>query len=125
MAIRFLVFLANFFKSSSRYQQTKRFYYELLEDPNSRMKTYFDVVMIGLVMFSVLLLIYEVDTPLTKMEMLFETGIVLVFTVEYLLRGWIYNDSHKIILDYYEKTQYLNSLNKRKIRKIRKILNGR
>ena len=108
MATRFLVFLANFFKSSTRYQQTKRFYYELLEDPNSRMKTYFDVFMIGLVMFSVILLIYEVDTPLTKMEMLFETGIVLVFTVEYLLRGWIYNDSHKIILDYYEKTQYLN-----------------
>lgn len=108
MLSRLLVYIAYFLESSPHYQHTKQFFYDLLENPNSRMKAYFDVFMIGLVMFSVILLIYEVDTPLTKMEMLFELSIVLIFGAEYVLRGWIYNDNHKIILEYYEKTQYLN-----------------
>jgi voltage-gated potassium channel len=107
MLVRLLVYFANFFASSLRYQRTKRFFYEVLENPNSRMKAYFDMFMIGLVMASVVLLIYEVDTPLTRMDMLFEEGIVLIFALEYLLRAWLYNDSHKIIIEYYEHTQYL------------------
>ena len=107
MLSRFVIYLAYYLKASVQYQQSKRFFYNLLENTDSRMKTYFDVFMIGLVMFSIILLIYEVDTPLTSLETLYEFTIVLIFTIEYLLRGWIYNDSHNIILDYYEKTQYL------------------
>ena len=107
MFSRLLVYLVYFLKSSFDYQRTNRFFYDLLENPDSRMKMYFDLFMICLVMFSIILLIYEVVTPLTSLKMLYLLTFVLVFTAEYLLRGWIYNDSHQIILDYFEKTQYL------------------
>lgn len=107
MPARLLVYLAYFLASSTHYQRTKRFFYDLLENPNSRMKAYFDVFMICLVMASVFLLIYEVDTPLTRMDMLFEQAIVAIFILEYLLRAWLYNDCHKVIIGYHEHTQYL------------------
>jgi voltage-gated potassium channel len=59
MFTRSLVYLAYFLNNSFRYQRTKRFFYDLLENPDSRMKSYFDVFMIGLVVFSIILLIYE------------------------------------------------------------------
>lgn len=108
MLTRLLVLIASFLHYSAHYQRSKRFFYNLLENPNSQLKANFDIVMIVLVLFSVFLLIYEVDTPLTALERNFERGLVLVFIVEYLLRCWLYNDSHKIVLEHYEKTQYLN-----------------
>ncbi len=108
MLSRLLVATAYFLRDSLHYQQTKRFFYNLLENPDSRLRANFDLVMISLVLFSVFLLIYEVDTPLTALDIRFEHTLVLIFTLEYLLRGWLYNDCHTIILDYYEKTQYLN-----------------
>ncbi|MDD2723370.1 MAG: NAD-binding protein [Methylovulum sp.] len=107
MLARLLVYCAYFLESSRAYQNTKRFFYDLLENTNSRMKAHFDMFMICLVMFSVILLIYEVDTPPTNLEIVFERAIVLVFALEYVLRGWLYNDSHKIIIEYHEQTQYL------------------
>jgi len=107
MLSRLLVYCAYCLAESPHYQNTKRFFFDLLENPSSRMKGYFDVFMICLVMSSVILLIYEVATPLTQMEILFEQGIVLIFSVEYLLRAWLYNDSHKLIIEYHEHTQYL------------------
>ncbi|MDD1612254.1 MAG: NAD-binding protein, partial [Methylococcaceae bacterium] len=38
----------------------------------------------------------------------FERGIVILFIFEYLLRAWLYNDNHQIILDHWEKSEYLN-----------------
>lgn len=108
MLSRLIISLAYFLKTSRHYRQSKLFFYNLLENPDSRLKSNFDIFMIGLVMFSVFLLIYEVDTPLTKIDVLFERSVIIIFIIEYLLRGWLYNDSHKIILEHYEKTQYLN-----------------
>jgi len=65
--------------------------------------------MICLVLFSVILLIYEVDVQLTRIERLFEQVLIALFIIEYLLRAWLYNDAHKIILEHYEKAEYLNS----------------
>ncbi|MFA5923001.1 MAG: NAD-binding protein [Methylococcaceae bacterium] len=109
MLTRLIVYFAYFLKSSPHYRNTKLFFYNLLDNPDSRTKSYFDVVMICLVLFSVFLLIYEVDTQLTGIEMLFEHVLVVLFIIEYLLRAWLYNDVHKIILEHYENARYLNS----------------
>ncbi|GAB6139485.1 hypothetical protein JCM14076_02140 [Methylosoma difficile] len=80
----------------------------MLENPNSPYKSCFDVFMICLVLFSVSLLIYEVNRQLTEAEKLFEQALINVFIAEYLLRLWLFNDCHKIILEHYEKATYLN-----------------
>ena len=108
MLTRLIVYFAYFLKASKRYQRAKLFFYNLLENPNSRLKSYFDIFMICLVMLSVFLLIYEVDHKLGEGEVLFEHCVVSLFIVEYLLRGWLYSDNHKIVLEHYEKTKYLN-----------------
>ena len=108
MLTRLIVYFAYFLKASRRYQRAKLFFYNLLENPNSRLKSYFDVFMICLVMLSVFLLIYEVDNKLGESEVLFEHCVISLFIVEYLLRGWLYSDNHKIILEHYEKAEYLN-----------------
>ncbi|MGR9037435.1 MAG: potassium channel family protein, partial [Gammaproteobacteria bacterium] len=108
MLSRLIVYFAYFLKTSRNYQRTKLFFYNVLENPNSRIKVYFDVFMIGLVTLSVFLLIYEVDDRSGEIFPLFENGIVLLFIIEYLIRLWLYNDSHKIILEHYEKSEYLD-----------------
>ncbi|MGR8979549.1 MAG: NAD-binding protein [Gammaproteobacteria bacterium] len=108
MLSRLIVYFAYFLKTSRNYQRTKLFFYNVLENPNSRIKAYFDVFMIGLVTLSVFLLIYEVDDRSGEIFPLFENGIVLLFIIEYLIRLWLYNDSHKIILEHYEKSEYLD-----------------
>ena len=64
MLTRLIVYFAYFLKTSSRYRRAKLFFYNLLDNPDSRIKSNFDIVMISLVLFSVFLLIYEVDTQL-------------------------------------------------------------
>ncbi|MGZ8226690.1 MAG: NAD-binding protein [Methylococcaceae bacterium] len=108
MLTRLIIYLAYFLKASGRYQNTKRFFYNLLENPDSKFKSFFDVFMICLVLFSVSLLIYEVNTKLTGIEILFEQAVTCVFMAEYLLRIWLYSDNHKIILEQHEKASYLN-----------------
>ena len=108
MLTRLIVCFAYFLKTSPYYRNTKRFFYNLLDNPDSRIKANFDVVMICLVLFSVILLSYEVDSKLTRVERLVEQVIIFLFIIEYLLRAWLYNDVHEIILAHYEKAKYLN-----------------
>jgi len=108
MFIRLLVYLSYVLKTSQRYQTIKQFFYHLLEDPNNRLKSYFDLFMIVLVMLSVFLLIYEVDNKPDALDLWYEKSIVTLFIIEYLLRLWLFNDNHKIIIEYYETTKYLN-----------------
>jgi voltage-gated potassium channel len=108
MLTRPIVYFAYGLKTSNRYKACKRFCYDLLENPQSRRKSYFDVFMIVLVMISVFLLVYEVEHGLHEAGELFERGVVCVFIVEYLLRAWLYSDTHKIIIQHYERAQYLN-----------------
>ncbi len=109
MLTRLIVYGACFLKTSPSYRKTKRFFYNLLDNPDSRIKSRFDGVMICLVLLSVFLLIYEVDAPSTPIDRLFEHALIALFILEYLLRGWLYNDVHKIILAHHEKAVYLNS----------------
>ena len=108
MLTRLIIYFAYVLKRSQRYQQTKCFFYNLLENPDNRFKSYFDVFMICLIMFSVFFLIYEVNSQPNQTDVLFEYGIITLFIFEYLLRIWLCDDSHTVFLDYYEKTKYLN-----------------
>lgn len=109
MFSRLIVYFAYFLKTSAHYSQTKHFFYNLLENPQSRIKSYFDIFMICLVMLSVFFLVYTVDHTLSSNGELFEQFVVFIFISEYLLRAWLYSDSHRIIIEEYEKSEYLNS----------------
>jgi len=103
-----IVKFAYFLKASPRYQNTKLFFYNLLENPESRYKGYVDFFIISMVLFSVFFLIHEIDNQNDEISEVFEQGILVVFTIEYLLRVWLASNSHHIILKQYEKAQYLN-----------------
>lgn len=93
--------------ASDRYMGLKRWFYDLLENPKAPIRPYFDIFMIGLVLSSVWLLIYEVKNDLGQFSDLFEKFAVSVFILEYLLRFWIFNDSHKLIIELYEKAEFI------------------
>ena len=67
MLSRLVIYFAYFLKSSDSYGRTKQFFYDLIENPQSRMKSYFDIFMICLVMVSVFLLVYNVEHQLSEM----------------------------------------------------------
>ncbi len=106
---RILIYAAYALKNSSNYTKSKGFCYDLLKNPRSRIKSYFDLFMICLVMLSVFLLVYSVHNELGKIGEFFEQFVVTIFIIEYLIRGWLCSDSHKIIIDYHEKSNYLNT----------------
>lgn len=108
MFTKLIVYAAYQLKSSSGYQRIKHFAYDLLENPNSRIKSAFDIFMIGLIISSVVLLLYNVQHQHTAFATYFEQTIVSILIAEYLLRGWLYSDSHRIVIEQYEKAQYLN-----------------
>ncbi|PKM11055.1 MAG: potassium channel protein [Gammaproteobacteria bacterium HGW-Gammaproteobacteria-3] len=107
MLTRLIVFCAYWIKASVRYQTSKAFFYNLFENPQSRLRSYFDIFMTVLVMGSMFTLIHEVDHGATPLTEALEYFVVGVFVVEYIVRAWLYSDSHKIILERYEKAQYL------------------
>jgi voltage-gated potassium channel len=95
-------------EGSARYKNLKNGVFNLLQNPRAPIRPYFDVFMILLVLLSVWLLIYEVKHDLGIVGDLVEMGAVGVFIIEYLLRFWIYNDSHKAIIERYERAEFIN-----------------
>lgn len=95
--------LAYYLETSARYSRTKEFCRTFLEYQHSKLKFYFDVFMVTLVLISVLLLLYEVKHP---DELSFSNAFIqislVIFIIEYLLRFWIASDSHKLFLERYE-----------------------
>jgi voltage-gated potassium channel len=90
-------------QASPRYAGVKGFFRRLLTDPRSHQRAMLDSVMIVLVLISVFLLIYEVRHELGFWADAFEAFVVTAFIVEYLLRMWLYNDSHAILIEYWER----------------------
>ncbi|MBT2970104.1 MAG: potassium channel protein [gamma proteobacterium symbiont of Ctena orbiculata] len=95
-------------QGSSRYTNVKQAVYNLLENPQAPIRPYFDIFMILLVLTTVWLLIYEVKNDLGVVGDLVEMVAVGIFIIEYLLRFWIFNDSHKVILERYERAEFIN-----------------
>lgn len=84
---------------SVRYQTTKSFFRSLLNDINYPYKKYFDWFMIALILISITILILSKSGRLP--EWLIEVDlyfITTVFALEYLLRVWVSQDTHKHIL---------------------------
>ncbi len=109
MLTRLTLFLAYTLKTSLRYQGIKAFFYDLLENPKSRLKSFFDVFMIIVVISSVFSLIYEVKNEVGYWAILFENVVVTLFICEYLLRGWLYSDIHSLIIKQHENNEYLGT----------------
>jgi len=95
-------------EESVRYGRMKGFFHDLLENPRSWMCPYFDLFMISLVLSSITVMLYSVRTDLGSFDDLFEQSAVTVFILEYLLRLWIYNDIHKVIIEHYERAEFVN-----------------
>ncbi len=102
-----LVRLAYRLQASERYVRLKGFFHKLLTDPRSHRRAVFDGAMILLVLTSVLLLIYEVRFTLGPWSDLFEAFVVTVFVSEYLLRMWLHDESHKILIDHWERAELM------------------
>ncbi len=90
------------------YHRIKGFFRDLLENPTSRHRMMFDSAMVVLVLSSIAILIYGVKNDLGPVADLFEHIAISLFILEYLLRFWVYNDTHQIVIDYYERAEFLN-----------------
>ncbi|AHJ13621.1 ion transporter [Sulfurospirillum multivorans] len=99
----YCVRFAYFLEASARYHRAKEFCRMVLEHQHSKLKFYFDIFMVALVVISVLFLLYEVKHPDGHPFLdAFVQFSLVVFIMEYLLRFWIYSDSHKLFLERYE-----------------------
>lgn len=98
-----LIRLAYRAQASPRYLGIKVLLRRLMEDPRSRWRAAFDTAMIALVLGSVILLIYETRHDLGDFALYFERFVLGVLIAEYLARMWLYSDSHRIIIEQYER----------------------
>lgn len=103
----YLVRISYLLADSERYQATKRFVYRLLEDPDSRYRLYFDLCMMALVLASVTLLVYQTYGDIGWFGRTFEQLVLVLFIAEYLLRLWIHGDSHRILIDHFERARFV------------------
>ena len=106
---KFLVYIARFLDTSESYKKTKTFFYNLLENDHYKYKKFFDIFMIFIVLSSVFVLLYDVKNQLGKILYIYDIYVVTtIFIVEYIVRLWIYNDIHTIILKEEEESIFLN-----------------
>jgi voltage-gated potassium channel len=93
---------------SDRYHKIKNYVYNLLENPNSKHKKYFDFIMITLIIMSISIMIIEVDHVVPSFIKAFDLVVVTsLFLVEYLMRFWIHDSVHKVIIKYHEDSKFL------------------
>jgi voltage-gated potassium channel len=100
-----LIRSAYWLQASAGYARLKGFFHRLLTDPRSHRRVVYDGSMIVLVLTSVFLLIYQVRHELGFWVDVFEAFVVTVFVIEYLLRMWLYNDSHRILIEHWEHAE--------------------
>ncbi len=89
-------------KSSSPYQNSKHFFYNLLENSSYPYKKYLDILMITLIFISVAVLVREVKYPVNDYWRFFnDYTISVIFLLEYVLRLWVYSSvSEELIREY-------------------------
>jgi voltage-gated potassium channel len=104
----FVIQTAYELEESKRYQRAKRAAYDLLENPHSGVRPYFDVFMMLLVLSSVFVLLFSVKHHLGAWSGWFENTVLVLFILEYLGRLWVYNNIHTVVLEEYEKSELIN-----------------
>jgi len=120
MLARMIISFAYFLDSNIRYKKVKGFVYDLLDNPRSAMKSYFDVLVIGLVLLTVAIFIYDISHHLPYQFGLIEDFAVSVFIFEWIGRFWISANTRLLIIRYHEKMIELNKTPK--LYKILKII---
>ncbi len=107
--IKRFVDFSYFLKASKNYQNTKRFFYSLLEEESYPYKKYFDYFMMLLILSSVMLLIRGVKYPLPEYAIIYNEYVIsIIFMLEYSLRFWVYSSITKEVITQYEKDEFLN-----------------
>ena len=103
MLAKLIITFAYFLDSSKNYKKIKGFAYNILENPKSRIKPYFDAFIIFLVLLTVSILIYDIAHHLPYYFETIENIAVSIFIVEWLGRFWIHDDLRFMITQYHEK----------------------
>jgi voltage-gated potassium channel len=105
---KILLSMALFIYASKRYKRSKLFIDSILNDTTNPYKKYVDISIIFLIITSVFILIYEVKHPVPEWLDIYDIYFVsLVFSIEYLLRLWVYNDISEPIVKEYKEAQFL------------------
>jgi len=109
MISELIVKIAFWLNGSVRYKQIKTFFFNVLENSDYTYKKYLDSLMIFLILTSVGILVYEVRNPVPQWMDTYDIYIVsFIFLVEYLLRFWVHDDLHKVIIREYEQARFLH-----------------
>ncbi|MBD3840429.1 MAG: NAD-binding protein [Campylobacterales bacterium] len=103
-----IIKFAYMLEGSKRYYKVKHFFYELLEDNNSKKRKYFDFLMIFLVLSTVAIPIYEVNHAMLPWLDTYETFAIVVFIIEWVSRLWVSSHARLVIIEDYEKSQLLS-----------------
>jgi len=105
---RLLIAFAFYLDSHKTYYKVKNFFCKLMNDDSFVYKRYFDIFMFILVLISVTILLYDIKHDILpffeNFDYYFVTG---VFLIEYIIRLWVYNDIHKIIINEYEESNFI------------------
>ncbi len=100
---RYLLRVSYRLEASKRYKERKRLVDEILNEPSSTKKQYFDYFMIFLVLSTILILVLEVKNELPSWVYIYETFAVIVFIIEWLARLWVSSDAHLKIIETHER----------------------
>ncbi len=105
---KLLIAFAFYLDVNVKYKKTKSFFRRLMNDDDYTPKKIFDIFMLFLVVASVSVLLYDIKHQLNPWLEEFDFYVVtMIFSVEYIIRFWVYNDIHKIILEEYEEATFL------------------
>lgn len=107
MFARLAVSLAYQLENSVGYKRVKHLCFNVLESPRSRIRPYFDFVMLLLVTASVFVYMFEIKHGNDEFGLIFEQVAVSIFILEYILRLWVCSDSRKIIIEHYERAEFI------------------
>jgi len=106
--VKLLVAFAFYLDSNRTYKKIKHFFWRLMNDDSFIYKKIFDFFMFFLVLISVAILLYDIKNQVHPILEDFDFYFVTtVFLIEYLIRLWVYNDIHKIIIQEYEEANFL------------------
>jgi len=94
---------------SKKYNKTKKFFYNFLENDTFKLKKYFDGFMITLIFLSVYILIRDVKHEVNDFWLYFNNIVIsLIFFVEYLFRFWVSSSVSKVVIEQNENNLMLN-----------------
>ncbi len=107
--IRFIVSFSYYLESSSRYKAVKGFFNNLLNNDDYRYKKYFDIFMVFIILSSVIILVVDVREHVAYWLEWYDLYVVtVIFIVEYILRLWVHDDMHKVVIRHYEEAEFFD-----------------